>query len=219
MISLQHVLHIASQEPAGWRNKAIGHDSTCEWQCRTKGAQRNNAFFAVRAARRGECRGRLQPPSSAVSPQRGKAFLLAFGAQAVALSDLADEPFILPEGCPGMQDLINVLASRGIAVRVAYKTDRDDMALALVASGIGLALVPGKFEVASVKQVPIIDLGIYREVGLIWQRERKRDALKEFIDFAANHCWGLEERPSSVTLEGPNTTEIEKRSGGSTIDT
>ena len=48
-----------------------------------------------------------------------------------------------------------------------------------------MALVPGKFEVAGVKQVPIIDLGIYREVGLIWQRERKRDALKEFIDFAA----------------------------------
>jgi DNA-binding transcriptional LysR family regulator len=112
--------------------------------------------------------------------------------QAVTLSDLANEPFILPEGCPGLQDLTNLLASRGITIRAAYKTDRDDMALALVAAGIGLAFVPGRFEVPTVKQVPVTDLGIFREVGLIWQRERKVAALNEFIDFAATHCWDVE---------------------------
>jgi DNA-binding transcriptional LysR family regulator len=113
--------------------------------------------------------------------------------QAVALVDLANELFILPEGCPGLQEVTNVLASRGIAIRVAYKTDRDDMALALVAAGVGLAFVPGQFEVPTVKQVPVPDLGIFREVGLIWQRERKGSALKEFIDFAATHCWSAED--------------------------
>ena len=116
--------------------------------------------------------------------------------QAVTLSDLANEPFILPEGCPGLQDVSNLLASRGIAIRVAYKTDRDDMALALVAAGVGLAFVPGQFEVPTVKQVPVTDLGISREVGLTWQRERKVGALKEFIDFAATHCWGAEDARS-----------------------
>jgi hypothetical protein len=53
--------------------------------------------------------------------------------------------------------------------------------------------VPGQFEVPTVKQVPVTDLGISREVGLIWQRERKVGALKEFIDFAATHCWGAED--------------------------
>jgi DNA-binding transcriptional LysR family regulator len=99
----------------------------------------------------------------------------------VTLSELADEPLILPEGCPGLQDLTNALTSRGVAINVAYRTDRDDMVLALVAARIGLAFVPGKFEVPSVKQVPITDLGFSREVGLIWQRDRKHDAIKKFI--------------------------------------
>ena len=113
--------------------------------------------------------------------------------KAVTLSDLNNEPFILPEGCPGLQDVANLLTSHGVAVRVAYKTDRDDMALALVAAGVGLAFVPGQFEIPTVKQVPVTDLGIFREVGLIWQRERKGGALKEFIDFAATHCWDVED--------------------------
>jgi len=40
--------------------------------------------------------------------------------------------------------------------------------------------------------VPVTDLGISREVGLIWQREENW-APQEFIDFAATHCWGAED--------------------------
>jgi DNA-binding transcriptional LysR family regulator len=128
--------------------------------------------------------------------------------QAVSLGDLANEPFIFPEGFPGLEDLVNVFASNGIAIRVVFKTDRDDMALALVAAGIGLALVPGKFDIPSVKQIPISDLGISREVGLIWQRERKVGALKEFIDFAANHHWDLEDTATAAPIARPKTTGI-----------
>jgi DNA-binding transcriptional LysR family regulator len=108
--------------------------------------------------------------------------------QAVSLSELDDEPFILPKRCIFLQDVTNALASRGVRVRVVYRTDRDDRALALVAAGLGLALVPGYFVVPAVKQVPVTDLGISREVGLLWPRERKSPALREFIAFA--------ERPS-----------------------
>jgi DNA-binding transcriptional LysR family regulator len=132
--------------------------------------------------------------------------------QVISLSDLANEPFIFPEGSPGLQDLGDVLASRDIALRVVFKTDRDDMALALVAAGIGLALVPGKFDVPSVKQVPVTDLGISRAVGLIWQRERKPSALKEFIDFAENHRWDLEDTATAAPIERPKPTEIATKS-------
>jgi DNA-binding transcriptional LysR family regulator len=131
---------------------------------------------------------------------------------AVSLSDLANEPFIFPEGCPGLEDLANVFASRDIAIRVVFKTDRDDMALALVAAGIGLALVPGKFDIPSVKQIPVNDLGISREVGLMWQRERKPGALKEFIDFAENHRWDLEDTATAAPVVRPKSTEIVTKS-------
>jgi DNA-binding transcriptional LysR family regulator len=132
--------------------------------------------------------------------------------QAASLSDLANEPFIFPEGCPGLQDPANVFASRGIAIRVVFKTDRDDMALALVAAGIGIAFVPGRFDVPSVNQVPVSDLGISREVGLIWQRERKLGALREFINFAANHRWDLEDTATAAAVVGQKTAKIGTKS-------
>jgi DNA-binding transcriptional LysR family regulator len=45
--------------------------------------------------------------------------------------------------------------------------------LALVAAGFGLALVPRHFEIAGVKQVPVLDLAITRTIGLVWPRERE----------------------------------------------
>jgi DNA-binding transcriptional LysR family regulator len=112
--------------------------------------------------------------------------------QAVNLCELANEPFIVPARCVYLQDVMNVLACRGIEIHVVYRTDRDDMALTLVAAGLGLALVPGHFQIPAVKQVPVSGLGISRTVGLVWQRERESSALEEFIAFAASHCWEQE---------------------------
>jgi DNA-binding transcriptional LysR family regulator len=109
--------------------------------------------------------------------------------QAVSLCELVDEPFIVPARCIYLQDVMNALACRGIDIRVVYKTDRDDRALTLVRAGLGLAFVPGHFQEPFVKQVPLTDFGVSRTVGLVWPRERENSALKEFVAFAARHCW------------------------------
>jgi hypothetical protein len=44
-----------------------------------------------------------------------------------------------------------------------------------------------------IQLLPGRTLSISREVGLIWQRERKGAGLKEFIDFAASHCRDAED--------------------------
>jgi hypothetical protein len=51
------------------------------------------------------------------------------------------------------------------------------------------ALVPAHFELSAVSQVPVLDLGISRAIGLLWSREREHADLKEFIEFAGEHCW------------------------------
>jgi DNA-binding transcriptional LysR family regulator len=109
--------------------------------------------------------------------------------QSVKLADLDGEPFIVRTRCDFYQDVANVLVARGTKMRVVYQTDQDDRALALVAAGIGLALVPAHFEVSAVKQVPVLDLGISRAIGLLWSREREHADLKEFIEFAGGYCW------------------------------
>lgn len=74
------------------------------------------------------------------------------------LADLDGEPVIVRTRCDFYQDVTNVLVARGIKIRVVYQTGQDDMAaLALVAAGIGLALVPAHFELSAVIQVPVLD--------------------------------------------------------------
>jgi len=109
--------------------------------------------------------------------------------QAVTLSDLYDEPFIVRTGRDRFQDASNALVSRGIKIRVVYKTDQIDRALALVASGIGVALIPARFDMPAVRQVPVSDLEAFRTFGLMWSPEREGDSLAKFIKFAASHGW------------------------------
>jgi DNA-binding transcriptional LysR family regulator len=110
--------------------------------------------------------------------------------QSVMLADLESEPFIVRTRCDRYQEVTNLLVSRGVKLRVVYQTDQDDRALALVAAGVGIALAPSHFEVPGVKQVPVSDLGLSREICLIWSREREND-LKGFINFAESHSWTL----------------------------
>jgi DNA-binding transcriptional LysR family regulator len=109
--------------------------------------------------------------------------------QSVTLADLDGEPFIVRTRCDFYQDVTDLLVARGIKTRVVYHTDQDDRALALVAAGIGLALVPAHFEMSTVKQVPVSDLGVSRAIGLLWSREREHADLKDFVEFAGGHCW------------------------------
>ena len=107
----------------------------------------------------------------------------------VKLADLDGKSFIVRTRCDFYQDVTNVLVARGIRMRIVYQTDQDDRALALVAAGIGLALVPAHFEGPAVKQVPVLDLSISRAIGLLWSHERAPAGLKELIEFAGGHCW------------------------------
>ncbi len=106
----------------------------------------------------------------------------------VALSEIASEPFVLPDHNPCLQHLTDALARKGTRIRAVYKTDRDDRALALVAAGLGVALVPGQFDFPSVKQIHVTDLCVSRTVGLIWPRQCDGASLKEFIALAERHC-------------------------------
>jgi len=107
---------------------------------------------------------------------------------AVALSDIAGEPFVLPDHNPCLQHLTGALERKGIRVRAVYKTDRDDRALALVAAGLGVALVPSRFDFPSVTQIHVTDLCVSRTVGLVWPHRRDGPCLKEFVDLAERHC-------------------------------
>jgi DNA-binding transcriptional LysR family regulator len=123
------------------------------------------------------------------------------GRQAVTLADLHNEPFIVRTGCDKFQDASDALDSRGIKIKVVYRTDQDDRAFALVAAGIGVAFTPAHFVVPEVKQVPVSDLGIGRTIGLLWRRETEDEHLEEFIRFAESHSWTPNQGPASALVQ------------------
>jgi len=108
--------------------------------------------------------------------------------ESVRLADLHDEPFIVRTGRDRFKDASNALVSRGVKIRVVYKTSQIDRTLALVAAGVGLSFIPARLVTAAVKQVPVADMGFFRTYGLLWRREREND-LNDFIKFAESHCW------------------------------
>ncbi|HUI21461.1 MAG TPA: LysR family transcriptional regulator [Methylocella sp.] len=110
------------------------------------------------------------------------------GKDRVTFADLDDEPFIVRTGKDRFQDASNALISRGIKIRVVYRTAQIDRTLALVAAGVGLSFIPTRLGTPSLKMVQVADMEFCRTYGLLWSREREDD-LKEFISFAESHCW------------------------------
>jgi DNA-binding transcriptional LysR family regulator len=108
--------------------------------------------------------------------------------KSVTLADLHDEPFIVRPGRDKFKDASNALVSRGIKMRVVYRTAQIDRTLALIAEGVGLSFIPARLVTPGVKQVQVIDMDFCRTFGLLWAREREDD-LKDFIKFAENHSW------------------------------
>ncbi|WP_026607269.1 LysR family transcriptional regulator [Methylocapsa acidiphila] len=109
--------------------------------------------------------------------------------QVIRVSDLDNEPFITRTGFDTFQDGITALAARGVRIRVVYQTDEFDRTLALVAARIGLALVPGNFEMPAVKFLPVSDLDMVRKYGLLWRPEHKGRDVEKFFEFAKAHAW------------------------------
>jgi DNA-binding transcriptional LysR family regulator len=109
--------------------------------------------------------------------------------QSIRLVDLNDEPIIVRSRCEPMRAITDMLASRGINLRIVYETDQDDRALALVASGLGVALLPAQVERPDVRQVAVTDLALVRSIGLLWSPDRADADLEPFLSITTNREW------------------------------
>ena len=108
--------------------------------------------------------------------------------ESVTPADLEGEPFIVRTGRDKFLDASHALVTRGIKIRVVYKTAQIDRTLALIAAGVGLSFIPAHLATPAVKQVQVADMDFSRTYGLLCSREREKD-LQEFIEFAESYCW------------------------------
>ena len=92
---------------------------------------------------------------------------------AVRVADLNNENYIHRNNCEFAGYADGILAAQGVTVKPAYRSDRDDWTLAMVAAGLGFGFMPfHSAHHAGVVALPIIEPEFWREVNLVSVRGR-----------------------------------------------
>jgi len=106
-------------------------------------------------------------------------------------------PLIGYRTCLGGQQVEERLRAAGVAPRMAFRSDDNLTLQAMVATGIGIALVPRLTVNEADDRIAVIELGDRvppRLIGLAWHRDRYRSpAALAFVDAARELCSELEE--------------------------
>lgn len=93
----------------------------------------------------------------------------------IMLKDLDGELLVLRGSC---ELTTGELQSAGIKMRVAARADRDDLAVRLVANGIGVAVAPRSLATNGTIPVPVADLDLSRAIGLRWRPDLEDELLR-----------------------------------------
>lgn len=100
------------------------------------------------------------------------------GRPSVSVSDISGEPFILRGRCE-----LRRFAFRdaGLTIKPVARAERDELALAMVAEGLGIAIAPRSLATADVAALTVDDLGLSRPIGLIWRDETPPAAVDRVV--------------------------------------
>lgn len=106
----------------------------------------------------------------------------------VRLADVATEPWIAPIPTEGFQALVEYLAKRaGFVPNIRHRCDTVEMTRALVATGLGVAVVPrtAALVTAGVRYLNIDEEAVERRVDVIHRANDRNPALAEFVGMLA----------------------------------
>lgn len=110
------------------------------------------------------------------------------GRAVCRLADLADLRFVLGPESAASRSARQTLEAQGLRPRVAGRVEDEARALALVAAGLGVTLLPDSFRLAGTVAVRLADLDLSRRLGLVWRADAPEPAA-QFRAFAAGHDW------------------------------
>ena len=107
----------------------------------------------------------------------------------VSLEDIAKEPFIARSHCEHRRIIQTLLKSYGIRLNVTYVTNQDDRALALVAAGVGIAIVPEGYSSPGIVTCPLKEMQDHRAIGFEWGPSESEEEITRFVEFASTARW------------------------------
>jgi len=84
-------------------------------------------------------------------------------------ADLAVETMIARRHCEVLSETSRHFTQRGVRPFFSAKTTRDQQALAYVAAGLGVTVMPDRFTAPGVVRVPLADFAHARTIGLVYR--------------------------------------------------
>lgn len=117
-------------------------------------------------------------------------------ARTVRLQDLRDEPHVLFESGLALQTIItNACMQRGFMPHEAARTSQPDFAIALVAAGLGVSVLPQMVAAQHAQEhvvaVPLDEPDLRWHLALLWRRGAGLSpAAREWLALVAHECEG-----------------------------
>lgn len=96
----------------------------------------------------------------------------------IAAEALADNVMIVRRHCEVLPETSRHFTQRGVRPFFSARTTSDDRALAYVAAGVGVTIMPDCFAASGVARVPLEDFTPTRTIGLLYAQQ------SELLDFA-----------------------------------
>lgn len=110
-------------------------------------------------------------------------------SSSISLDDIQDEPFIARSHCEHRRALMESLKTREIRLNTTYITSQDDRALALVRSGVGIAIVPEHYNLPGIVKRPLTDITARRTIGFEWNPGDNQEEIDQLVAFASAAHW------------------------------
>jgi LysR family transcriptional regulator, hydrogen peroxide-inducible genes activator len=143
-----------------------------------------------------------------VRPLYRERFVVAFppghrfaGQNAVRMADVDGESYLVRHNCEYLDELRAARQERGVEVRYAYRSEREDWIQTMVMAGIGICFMP-EFSVVlpGLQTRPLVDPEVYREVALVTVAGRRfSPAAAAFVRAARTYEWPSTELLSRQT--------------------
>ena len=103
----------------------------------------------------------------------------------IAAESLADNVMIVRRHCEVLGEISRHFTSRGVRPFFVARTTNDDRALALVAAGMGVTVMPDGFQAAGVTRPKLAGFDLKRKIGLMYAPHFEPPRVAESPAFAA----------------------------------
>lgn len=110
-------------------------------------------------------------------------------SKTIKIADLDNELFIGRSHCEHRLLIQNLLKQHNVRLNIAYITNQDDRALALVKAEVGIAIVPAHYASSTIVTLPLAEDQNHRTVGFEWGESENLHEIDKFVDFASTVSW------------------------------